>query len=89
MKKLLIGAAFCALFAAPVTAEPVKLSLSQMDGLSAGACFVAICTQRNFNLTSQNATAVAIGGAALSFLSGNATAVATNVNETEQENEID
>jgi hypothetical protein len=89
MKKLLLGAAFCALFAAPVAAEPVKLSLSQMDGLSAGACFLGFCKQRNFNLTSQNATAVAIGGAAFSNFSGNATAVATNINETDQENEID
>ena len=89
MKKLLIGAAFCALFAAPVAAEPVKLTSIQMDGLSAGACVVAICKQSNFNATWQDATAVAVGGAAFSAFSGNASAVAANSNETEQENEID
>jgi hypothetical protein len=89
MKRLLIGAAFCALFAAPVAAEPVKLTSTQMDGLSAGACVFAICKQTQSNWTWQNATAVAVGGAAFSNFSGNATAVATNVNETEQEQEID
>lgn len=89
MRKLLIGAAFCTLFAAPVSAEPMKLSLTQMEGLSAGACAFAFCNQSQFNSTWQNATAVAIGGAAFSAFSGNATAVATNVNETKQEQEID
>jgi hypothetical protein len=37
MKKLLIGAALCALFAAPSFAgEPVKLSSTQMDKVTAG-----------------------------------------------------
>jgi hypothetical protein len=91
MKKLLIGAALCALFATPVLAAdsapanaPIKLSLAQMDGLTAGACVVAICVQKNF--TSQTATAVAVGGNSFfSAFSSNATAVATNVNKTEQE----
>jgi hypothetical protein len=94
MKKLLIGAALCALFAAPtlaaepakVATEPVKLSLTQMDGLTAGFCFIAICSQ--INATSQTATAVAVatGGSLVGFGSGNAAAGATafNVNGTVQ-----
>jgi len=85
MKKLLIGTALCALFAAPglagepakVTTEPVKLSLTQMDGVTAGD-FCAFCA--NFNATSQWATAVAVGG-----FFGDTEAEAENENETEQE----
>jgi hypothetical protein len=86
MRKLLIGSALCALLTTPVSAaEPIKLSLAQMDGLTAGAtCVFAKCSQ--FNATWQDATAVAVGGKSkFSFASSNATAVATNVNETEQE----
>jgi hypothetical protein len=88
MKKLLIGAAFCALFAAPAlaeepaTTEPMKLTLTQMDGVTAAGCF--FCS--NTNVTWQSATAVAVGGSSFfSSLSSNAVAVAVNENETEQE----
>jgi hypothetical protein len=94
MKKLLIGTALCALFAAPtlaaeparVATEPTRLSLTQMDGLTAGVCVVAICSQTN--VTSQTATAVAVatGGSLFGIASGNAAAGATafNVNGTLQ-----
>jgi hypothetical protein len=85
MKRLLIGAALCALSATPGLAgepakvtEPVRLSLTQMDGVTAGD-FCKFCS--NINATHQ--TAVAVGGAAFSLFSGNASAV--NVNETDQE----
>ena len=89
MKRLLIGAALCALatpgFAADpakVTTEPVTLSLTQMDKVTAAGwgdfCF---CSNKNF--TVQNANAYA--SADFSFY-GTATAVATNVNITDQEN---
>lgn len=90
MRKLLIGTALCALCAAPaladepakVSTEPVKLSLSQMDKLTAGGW--GFINQSSW--VSQTATAVAIGGHSFfSAFSSNATAVATNVNETEQE----
>ena len=88
MKRLLIGAALCALFAAPgfagerakVATEPVKLTLSQMDQVAAGNpcsfafASVATCVQSNFT----HQTAVAIGGG---FLSG---ASAANLNSTLQ-----
>ena len=88
MKKLLIGAALCALFAAPgfagqpakVTSEPVKLTLSQMDQVAAGNpcsfafASVATCVQSNFT----HQTAVAIGG---EFFSGTS---AANLNSTTQ-----
>jgi hypothetical protein len=92
MKKLLVGAALCALFAAPalsaepsqVTTEPIRLNLTQMDGVSAGACEFGFCSQ--FNSTWQSATAVAVGGSSFfSAFSSNAAAAATNVNETKQE----
>jgi hypothetical protein len=57
MKKLLIAAGFCALFATPgLAGEPVKLSLTQMDRVTAGGvCIgcanVAILTQLNLNLS--------------------------------------
>jgi hypothetical protein len=89
MKKLLIGAAFCALFAAQgfagepakVTTEPVKLTPSQMDQVAAGNpcsfafASVATCIQTNF--THQTAVAVSGGG----VFSG---ASATNLNATQQ-----
>jgi hypothetical protein len=83
MKKLLISAALCALFAAPGFAgEPVKLSSAQMDKVTAGD-FCRVCIQRNFTRQDADATAVAITGFA-GVLSGNATAVASNSNETRQ-----
>jgi hypothetical protein len=87
MKRLLIGAALCALFAAPAWAgEPVKLSLAQMDGVTAGR--VEICTFcSNFNATHQTAAAVAVGGSSFfSAFSSNASANAENRNRTSQEN---
>ena len=94
MKKLLIGTALCALFAAPtlaaeparVAAEPIRLSLTQMDGLTAGVCVVAVCSQVNATLQTATAAAVAVGGSAFGILSGNAAAGATafNVNGTIQ-----
>ena len=85
MKRLLIGAALCSLVAAPALAgepakvtEPIKLTSTQMDWVTAGA-FCFDCT--NVNRTKQTAVAVAIGGG---FLFG-ATAVAANSNETDQE----
>ena len=87
MKKLLIGAALCTLFAAPaLAAEPIKLSPTQMDSLTAG-CDFSICTQ--FNVTKQwaSATAVAVGGGHFSFTA--ASAEAENENETEQEQGTD
>jgi hypothetical protein len=89
MKKLLIGAALCSLVAAPALAgEPAKLSLAQMDKVTAGAVdLVDICTAcANFNWTSQTAVAAAVGGSsAFSAFSSNAAAEAENENETEQE----
>lgn len=64
MKKLLIGAALCALFAAPGFAgEPVKLTPAQMDKVTAGTCVVVgFCFQSQRNVTRQNAVGVGIGG---------------------------
>jgi hypothetical protein len=88
MRKLLIGAALCALFAAPgfagepakVTTEPVKLTPSQMDQVAAGNpcsfAFKSVATCIQTNWTSQ--TAVAVGGG---FASG---ASAANFNSTQQ-----
>jgi hypothetical protein len=82
MRKLLIGAALCSLFAVPGFAgEPTKLTSAEMDKVTAGrtaACVVAACFQ--INATDQDATAVAIGG-----VFGDTTAVASNVNVTDQE----
>ena len=73
MKKLLMAAGLCALFATPgLAAEPVKLSLAQMDMLTAGFSIrirdvnvnVAVLKQKNvshaaFSAVSQtNAAAV-------------------------------
>jgi len=90
MKKLMIGAALCALFAAPtladepvkVTTEPVTLSSAQMDKVTAAGWgdFCGYCS--NTNVTYQSANAYA-----KSFFSwGGATAIASNVNITDQEN---
>jgi hypothetical protein len=81
MKKLLIGAALCALFAAPgLAGEPVKLTSSQMDQVAAGNpcsfAFKSVATCIQTNWTSQ--TAVAVGGG---FASG---ASAANFNSTQQ-----
>jgi len=91
MKKLLVGTALCALLAGPAladeaaeaTTEPVRLSLTQMDGLTAGSCFRSFCFASN--TTTQVAAAVAIGGpSAFSFGSSNAAANAQNFNFTDQ-----
>jgi hypothetical protein len=80
MKKLLIGAALCALFAAPgLAGEPVKLTSSQMDQVAAGnPCSfafksVATCIQSNWT----NQAAVAVSG-------GFGFSNASNKNETTQ-----
>jgi hypothetical protein len=94
MKRLLIGTALCALFALPASAaeremattEPMRLTDTQMDGVTAAGCF--ICT--NVNITNQTAVAAAVGGSSfLSKFSSNASANALNVNDTEQEIEVD
>jgi len=91
MKKLLVGTALCALLSGPAladeaakaTTEPVRLSLTQMDGLTAGSCFGSVCIARN--RTTQVAAAVAIGGGSFgSVFSSNAAANAQNVNVTDQ-----
>ena len=96
MKKFLIGTALCALVAAPAlaadpaeTSEPITLSVGQMDGLTAGGCVFAWCS--NFNSTYQNANAVAVAVGGSSFFSAfssnaSANAYASNDNDTEQEN---
>jgi hypothetical protein len=65
MKRLLIGAGLCALLAAPAWAgEPAKLSLAQMDQVTAGnPCSfafksVAVCVQK----IDVDQTAVAVAG---------------------------
>ena len=59
MKKLLMAAGLCALFATPgLAAEPVKLSLAQMDMLTAGFSIrirdvnvnVAVLDQKNVSI---------------------------------------
>ena len=59
MKKLLMAAGLCALFATPgLAAEPVKLSLAQMDMLTAGFSIrirdvnvnVAVLDQKNVTI---------------------------------------
>jgi hypothetical protein len=100
MKKLLIGAALCALFAAPAFAGdpaqvsgPVQLTLSQMDSVTAGRSRggrivdgVDICVGcANVNTTTQLAAAKAYGGfVKFSKFSGNADAYADNYNSTYQ-----
>jgi hypothetical protein len=60
MKKLLMAAGLCALFATPgLAGEPVKLSLAQMDMLTAGFSIrirdvnvnVAVVDQTNLNFS--------------------------------------
>ena len=83
MKKLLIGAALCTLFAVPGWAgEPAKLSLAQMDRVTAGGvCY--FCS--NFNATYQANYVAAVGGNSFySEKSSNAIAVGVNVNKTRQ-----
>jgi hypothetical protein len=93
MRKLLIGAALGALFAVPAVAadpaavapatEPITLTLTQMDGVTAAGDRCKFCSNSNF--TWQSANAVAVGGSSkFSKFSGNATAIATNVNNTKQ-----
>jgi hypothetical protein len=58
MRKLLIGAALCALFAAPalagepakVTTKPVTLTLDQMDKVSAGGWIDVLIRDINANI---------------------------------------
>jgi hypothetical protein len=87
MKRLLIGAGLCALLAAPAWAgEPAKLSLAQMDRVTAAGDFCYGCA--NYNATYQANYVAAYGGANYAYFakkSGNAIAVGVNVNKTEQE----
>lgn len=88
MKELLIGAALCALVATPaladesakVTTEPVTLTSTQMDQVTAAGWgdFCSFCS--NTNVTYQNANAFASSY----FSWGGANAVAANVNLTDQ-----
>ena len=64
MKKLLMAAGLCALFATPgLAAEPVKLSLAQMDMLTAGFSIrirdvnvnVAVLDQKNVSIATFSA----------------------------------
>ena len=64
MKKLLMTAGLCALFATPgLAAEPVKLSLAQMDMLTAGFSIrirdvnvnVAVLDQKNVSIAKLSA----------------------------------
>jgi hypothetical protein len=84
MKKLVATVLFGTLFSVSAMAgEATVLTGKALDQVTAGFTF-----QRNWNYTNQNATAVAIGGC--SFFcnkSGNASAVASNVNVTKQEND--
>ena len=97
MKKLLITTALCGLVAAPalagepakVTTEPMTLTLTQMDGVTAagfkrghfkhfkkhGGDTCVVCSQ--INVTNQTAVAVAVGDFA--------TAIASNSNKTDQQ----
>jgi hypothetical protein len=83
MKKLVTAALFSALFSVSAMAgEATVLTGKSLDQVTAGRVF-----QSNFNNTWQNATAVAIGGCSyFCYESGNATAVAANINVTEQKN---
>ena len=91
MKKLLIGAAFCALFAAPAVAgdpgtvtpvnEPLRLSATQMDGVTAGD-FCAFCANVNSTWQSNVGVAAAFGGGF--FSDTEAEVEQENENETEQ-----
>jgi hypothetical protein len=87
MKKLVTAALFSALFSVSAMAgEATVLTGKSLDQVTAGVF------QQNNNSTWQSATAVAIGGCNFAFCgkkSGNATAIASNVNVTEQENEVD
>ena len=83
MKKLLIAAGLCAVFATPgLAGEPAKLSLTQMDRVTA-AGFCYSCA--NYNATYQSNYVVAYGGNSyFSEKSSNAVAVGVNVNKTRQ-----
>jgi hypothetical protein len=92
MKKLMLSAlALGAMTAVAMAGEPVKLTSSQLDVVSAGnpcSKFKGKCFNSNFNWTSQ--TAVAVGGCngAVCVAGGfgaNGNASAINSNETEQE----
>jgi hypothetical protein len=83
-----MGAALCALFATPglagepakVTTEPVTLSLTQMDKVTAGwGDFCKFCSNNNFTVQKADADAKSV------FSFGGATAIAANVNVTDQE----
>jgi hypothetical protein len=81
MRRLLIGAAFCALFAIPGFAgEPATLTSAQMDQVTAGnpcsKAFLSVATCIQSNVVNQ--TAVAVGGG---FFSG---ASAANLSDNEQ-----
>jgi hypothetical protein len=83
MKKLVTAALFSALFSVSAMAgEATVLTGKSLDQVTAGVF------QQNNNATSQTATAVAVGGCAFSFCykSGNAVAIAANINVTKQKN---
>ncbi len=81
MRKLLIGAALCALFATPgLAGQPAKLSLAQMDQVTAGnPCSklfksTAVCIQK----IDVDQTAVAVSSGVWS------SATAANVSDADQ-----
>lgn len=91
MNKLLIGTALCALLAGPALAaesttnEPVRLSLTEMDGVTAGGCNLAICAQVNVTVQRARARAVAItNDTAFSASNNEAVAASSNSNATAQ-----
>jgi hypothetical protein len=91
MKRFLLSAIVMAAMSSAAFAEPTKLSDAQLDSVSAGAL-------TNFNVTNQNATAVAIAGPSINLCvhstcngqeaESTATAIAANVNVTRQRNVI-
>jgi hypothetical protein len=68
------------------TDEPMELSLSQMDRLTAGGDSCAFCYQSNFSVVYQSAAA--LSSAYSVFGSAYSEAEAENEAEVEQENEI-
>jgi hypothetical protein len=91
MKKLVLSAlALGAMTSVAMAGEAVKLTPSQMDQVAAGvfSCNIAICT--NFNLTTQTAVGVGVGGCNgvlncnVGGASGNGIGAASNFNATAQ-----
>jgi hypothetical protein len=84
MKKLVAATLFSALFSVSAMAgEATVLTSKAMDEVTAGF-------RVNYNNTSQTAVALAYGGCNYAFCgkkSGNAVAIAANINVTSQEND--